>query len=128
MAEVAAVMRDPARIEAIARCAFEEIALNPRHSFAHAVHEADAAIDRVVRPEMLSTAAPYSPEEFARAAAPGYTTRLRRAQRALRTFVHRLIFATLLGHASAARRERIERRLRQIRGLLSSGKRASRGA
>jgi hypothetical protein len=117
-AEVVAVLRDPGRMTEITERAYEEIALNPRYSFAHAVSETDQAIEAALRPEMLSTRAPYPEAEFLRAAAPDLKTRRRLVHRQLMHLMRRLIFAKLLGNASAVRRERVEWRLRHIYGAL----------
>ena len=118
-AEIVAVLRDAERLTEITQRAYDEIALDPRYSFAHAVREADNAMEAALRPDMLSTAAPYRPAEFGRAAAPDLKTRRRRLHRRVVMFVHRLIFSKLLKWASPVRRDRLERRLRRLRGVLT---------
>ena len=114
MAEVVAVLRDPSRLAEIVQCAYDEIALNPRYSFAAAVAAADAAIEAVLRPEMLSRAGPYGAQEFQQATTPDLKTRGRRGYRRFTQFAFRLIFARLLGRASPDRRAQVEWRLRRI--------------
>lgn len=118
-AEVVAVLRDAERVAEISRRAYDEIALNPLYSFGHAVRGADQAMEAALRPEMLSRAAPYRAAEFERLAAPDLTTRLRRLHRRVMQFLRVLIFSKLLKSASPVRRDRIERRLRRIRGVLT---------
>ncbi len=117
-AEVVAVLRDPKRLTEITQRAYDEIALNPRYSFAHAVSEADQAMEAVLTPEMPSTAVPYREAEFLRAAAPDLKTRRRWLHRQLMQFIRGLIFAKLLRNASPVRRDRIEWRLRHIHCAL----------
>jgi len=118
MAEIVAVLRDPDRLTAITECAYREIALDPRYSFATAVKAADAAMEVALRPAMLSSVPPYGEAEFARIAAPDFKIRRRRAHRRLMQFLFRLIFSTLLRRASPAQRARVEWRLRRIYGGL----------
>ena len=119
MAEIVAVLRDPTRLTEITQRAYDEIALDPRYSFAAAVQEADRAMEAALRPEMLSNRAPYRDAEFRHAMAPSLATRRRRAYRGLILLLHALIFAKLLRYASQLQRDRIEARLRQIRGALA---------
>ena len=119
MAEVVAVLRDPARLTDITERAYQEIALDPRYSFAAAVEATDKAMEAALRPEMLSGRAPYRAAEFRRAAAPDLKTRRRRITRRVLLLINRLILAKLLRKASPARRARIEWRLRHIGEALT---------
>lgn len=120
MAEIVGVLRDPRHLTEITEWAYREIALNPRYSFAHAVNEADVAMEAALRPEMLSRAAPYSEAELRRLLSPDLKTRGRRAYRRIMQFAFRLIFAKLLGRADPALRGRIEWRLRHLYGALTT--------
>ncbi len=59
MAEVVAILRDPAKANAIIDRAYREVSLNPDNSFAAMVKQVDRVIDAHFRPDMLATAAPY---------------------------------------------------------------------
>ena len=70
MAEVVAVLRDPARAEAIIDAAYNEVALNPAYTFKAMVEEIDRVIDEVFEPSMARHGRPYRRDEFARAVKP----------------------------------------------------------
>jgi hypothetical protein len=60
MADVVAIVRDPARATPIISRAYDEVARNPRYSFAAMVRQFDDVIDRTFEPSMRRTAGRYA--------------------------------------------------------------------
>lgn len=117
MAEVVAVLRDPARMAEITERAYNEVALDPRYSYAGAVAEVDGAIEASVRPEMMSRKPPYSTFGFRWVSFVSLRILLRR----VRNVVLEIARGPVLGLAQrwlpAERVERFRDRLRRWRGI-----------
>ncbi len=62
-AEVLAFLRDPARMQAMADCAYEEVALNPAYSYRRFIERFDAAVDK----EMQERDLPVPAQRYSRA-------------------------------------------------------------
>jgi hypothetical protein len=112
MAEVVAVLRDPARAQGIVDAAYREIALNPAYSFAaHVAHVddvmAEAAGGKASQPG-------YDAAIWARLARPSLAYVMRGLVRRLRLASHRLVFCGILGFLSPRRRDDIQLRLKRL--------------
>ena len=64
MAEVVSVLRDSASAQAIIQRAYDEVALNPKYSYAAMIEEFDGIVDKTFRAEMLAKQFSYSPDEL----------------------------------------------------------------
>ena len=64
MAEVAGVLRDDKRAQAIVDAAFREVALNSENSFAAMTKRVDRTINRAFRQEMAARRPPYTEQAF----------------------------------------------------------------
>jgi hypothetical protein len=112
MAEVAAVLRDLPRAQAIADAAYREVALNPAYSFAAHVGQVDDVMAAAAGSE---TSRPgYDAAEWARVARPSAGYVVQRLGRRLRLASHRLVFSGILGSLSPRRRDDIQRRLKRF--------------
>ncbi|HUH83764.1 MAG TPA: glycosyltransferase [Stellaceae bacterium] len=110
MAEVVAVLRDPARAQAIVDTAHREIACNDAYSFAAHVGRVDA----VLAEEKRTTSAPgYPPSAWAKLARPSLAYRLHRLKREMWIIAYRSFFRGALGWLPLERRDRIHRGLRR---------------
>jgi hypothetical protein len=112
MAEVAAVLRDLPRAQAIVDAAHRDVALNPAYSFAaHVAHVDDvmaaAAGGEAPRPG-------YEAAEWARIGRPGVGYVVQSLRRRLRLASHRWVFSGILGFLSPRRRDDIQRRLKRL--------------
>jgi hypothetical protein len=123
LADVLAVLRDPARAEAIIACAHAEIACNPVYGFPAHVAHVDAMLAECFKPAMAAAHPPLSDAAFAAAARPGFTTRRRLVQRRVIDAAYRAVFRGLLGGVAPETRERIHGRLRPA---LEAGRRGAR--
>ena len=96
-AEVAAVLRDPAKIDEIVTCAYNEIACNPRWSFQEATKNVDEVLEGAFRPEMVSGAAIYSRARIQVVdGRRSLSTIRRRAQRQVLFSIYKFLFGVLL--------------------------------
>lgn len=119
MAEVVAILRDRRRVEEIVECAYQEVALDPRWSFASFVSEVDNSIDAAIASRGMRAVAAYTVDEFAAKAAPDFNTVRRRAFRKVISWVYVFVFRTVLGGLAPAKRERAHRRLRQVYNFVT---------
>jgi len=119
LAEVAAILRDPPRLNQIVTQAYNEIARNPRWSFAQATYDVDMVIEETITPEMLSRAAPYSDSQFRALAATKFSTLRRRAQRTMRMNINRFLFGVLLGRLDSVARTKVHGTLRKIYNVVT---------
>jgi len=119
MAEVAAVLRDEARINLIASQAYDEIACNPKWSFAQATRYVDSVLEASFRREMASRKKPYSSSEFKALTAFDFGTLRRRAVRATLVKINRFLFGILLGSLDPVKRTRVHGTLRKIYNVVT---------
>ncbi|HLO76067.1 MAG TPA: hypothetical protein VK196_06380 [Magnetospirillum sp.] len=114
MDEVAAILRDPARAQAIVDRAYHEVARNPDNWFRAMVAQMDRAIDDTASPAMLSPARPYAAADLDRL----YRATQRRANR--RRSVQKLLLGTVEAVDRVLSLLPPDRRLR-VRGQLRGG-------
>jgi hypothetical protein len=117
MAEVVAILRDPARASEIIERAYREIALNPRYSYAFAVKAVDDAIDATVRPEMLSRKRAYSTFEFRVVSAANLIMWWQRLTDTMARAVRSLLLRVILGWMSERTRAEVRDQVRRWRGI-----------
>jgi hypothetical protein len=112
MAEVAAVLRDLPRAQAIVDAAHRDVALNPAYSFAaHGAHVDD------VMAAAVGGEAPrpgYEAAEWARIGRPSVGYVVQSLRRRLRLASHRWVFSGILGFLSPLRRDDIQWRLKRL--------------
>lgn len=118
-AEVVAVLRDPGRLEEITARAYEEIACNPRWSFACAVGEVDEAIEAAVKQESLSSQRPYSESDFDVLTEADFATKCRRVRRSFMIVAHRFWFGVLLGWFDPVTRVKVHNSARHIYNVVT---------
>lgn len=118
LAEVVAVLRDASRLDQIVMQAYDEIAKNPKWSFAQSVADVDAVIDGVFVETMASRKKPYSSEEFLRHRLTFQTVR-RRAQRVIIGGAVWVIFRGILGRLDPVRRQWVHGWLRKIFDIVT---------
>lgn len=109
--DVLSVVKDMKRATDIVACAYQEIALNPRYSFASSVAQVDDCIERCLRPDMRTDLAPYAPREFRRLAAPTFVTRRKRMRRNTAYAMYRFIFGRVLRGRPDVERDAAKRRM-----------------
>lgn len=119
MAEVAAVLRDPVRLNQIVIQAYDEIACNPRWSFARATHDVDTRIEDTIKAEMLSQEVPYSDCEFSELTAYSLSTIRRRVMRATVMKINKFLFGVLLGQLDPVRRTKVHGTLRKVYNVVT---------
>jgi hypothetical protein len=107
MAEVVAVLRDPARMQEIVDAAYREVACNPRNSFAALSSTVDAVLSGTVGTRPHRSIVPYTDLEFAQFARGGAASRRRRMQRRVVTYGHLIVFRYVLRLAPPQWRDRI---------------------
>jgi hypothetical protein len=112
MAEVAAVLRDLPRAQAIVDAAYREVALNPAYSFAAHVAQVDDVLAAATGSETPRPG--YDTAEWARIARPSAGYVVQRLGRRLRLASHRLVFSGILGSLPPRRRDDIQRRLKRL--------------
>jgi glycosyl transferase family 1 len=117
MAEVVAILRNPARAQEIIERAYGEIALNPRYSYAFAVKVVDDAIDAVIRPEMLSRKRAYSAFELKVVCAANLIMWRQRLADALVRATRSLFLRVILGWMPERTRAEVRNRVRRWRGI-----------
>ena len=105
--EVARILRDPARIEEIVTCAYDEIARNPRWSFQEATKSVDNVLESTFKPEMHSKVAAYTDSEFQSRTADSISTRRRRVQRQVLIGAYRFLFGFVLSGLDPVTRTRV---------------------
>jgi hypothetical protein len=123
MTEVAAILRDPATIADITERAYQEIALDPRYSYATAVAMVDDAIEAVICVENLSRKTAYSTSAFRLARLAGVKAWSRRFSRWLlsRRVSRQLFVHVALGWMPEHGRQRVLDRIRRWRGIETAG-------
>jgi hypothetical protein len=114
--EVVAVLRDPARANAIVQQAYDEVACAPRNSFRAAAAEFDNAIEAALKLRGTPrTVSPYSRDELnAVQAAANFANRRRLRQREMFTSAYVLFFGRLLGFLPEPVRDRLARHLHAV--------------
>jgi len=117
MAEVVAVLRDPARIVEITERAYNEVALDPRYSYAGAVAEVDEAIAATIRPDMMSQKPPYSTFAFWWVSFISVKMLLRRARNVVLEIARGPLLALAQRCLPAERVEQFRDRIRRWRGI-----------
>lgn len=119
MDEVVAIVRDPARAQAIIDAAYHEVACNPENSFKAAVRDFDAVLEANFKTFPARSITPYTEAEYNKVLGQMqaiYRHRLR--VRAFKEMVHKFIFRFLMGSASEKSRKRV---LGYIRWILRRG-------
>lgn len=117
MAEIVAIVRDPVRIADITERAYQEIALDPRYSYANAIAIVDRAIDAAFRVEMMARQKAYSDVAFRLAYLAGVRAWSRRLSRIAVERVRWPFIHVALGWMSEPGRERVRDRIRKWRGI-----------
>lgn len=117
--EVVRILRDPARIDEIVTCAYNEIACNPRWSFQEATRNVDAVLEGAFQPAMKSTAESYTESDFQSLSAADLSTLRRRAQRRIVTAIYKFLFGFLLSGLDPVTRTRVHGTLRKVYNALS---------
>lgn len=117
--EVVRILRDPARIEEIVNCAYDEIACNPRWSFQQATKNVDDVLESAFRLEMRGSAAPYSDSEFRSRTADNISTLRRRAQRRILTGGYKFLFGYVLSGFDPVTRTKVQGTLRKVYNTLT---------
>ena len=113
MAEVAAVLRDEARAQAIVETAWREVACNPACGFGVLSQAFDQALAAVARP--AASREPYAEAEFARLAErQRWRLASRKAGTYSRYFAGRLVLRGLLGLLPGPARDRVAGGLRGL--------------
>jgi hypothetical protein len=127
MAEVAAIIRDPARAQPIIDAAYREIACDPAYGFTAFVRHFDEEVSRSAAGRAPARA--YDDARFAADSRGDFHTRRRRLQRAALLALYRGFFRGVLGSLPEGRRDAIQGQLRRVlaalrpmrRGALSLG-------
>lgn len=122
-AEVVAIIKDPARAEAITRQAYDEVACNPANTFRAFVEEFDGVMAEAFAPGMAASRPALDDAGFAAASAPGWKTRRRLVTRRIIENGHRFLYRDLLGGASPETRERVQWWIRKLIYPLQVAKR-----
>jgi glycosyl transferase family 1 len=117
MAEVVAILRDPARASEIIERAYREIALNSRYSYAFAVKVVDDAIDATIRPDMLSRKRAYSAFELKVVCAANLITWKQRLIDTMTRAARSLFLRVILGWMSERTRAEVRNQVRRWRGI-----------
>jgi hypothetical protein len=115
--EIVAIVRDPVRISDITERAYQEIARNPRYSYANAIVTVDHAIDAAFRAEMMSRKQAYSDVGFRLAYLAGVRAWSRRLSRMAIERVRWPLLNIALGWMPEPSRERVRDRIRKWRGI-----------
>ncbi len=126
MDEVVAVLRDPARAEAIIGRAYVEVACNPDYSYKACVQLFDAVLDEEWGRTRPASAPAYLDRDFGQLARAHRWALMRRKLPGLfYALVHRLLFRYVFGFLSPRSRDRIRMRLRpvvrRLRTLVHTG-------
>jgi hypothetical protein len=114
MSEVAAILRDPERAEAIVETAYREIALNPAYSFQAHVRMVDDVLATAHAFKRLPIAPRYTVPEFAWAARPSLRYRSRLWRRQLLELAYLIVFRRLLGWLRPEVRDVVQTHLSRV--------------
>lgn len=105
--EVARILRDPARIEEIVSCAYQEIACNQRWSFEQATREVDEVLAGAFQPAMRGARPAYTDGEFSAVSGDSLSTVRRRMQRRILLEIYKFIFGVVLSGLDPMARTRV---------------------